>query len=174
MNTRSPGPTNRSKLIQGSNYAAHQSFRDEDNYGLSPDTRPMMKIDSGNVNSNRVNRDSSVKPYDEYEDLLNTIEQEQSTVNGGFMGAKNSRSELRKQSVQADTTSIMTMDRAGAKNSQANNRNEQENEPMIDFDLEQEMIGFDNEKNKAKKSKITGPTKKANLNESSDFDLDNY
>ena len=90
------------------------------------------------------------------------------------MGAKNSRSELRKQSVQADTTSIMTMDRAGAKNSQANNRNEQENEPMIDFDLEQEMIGFDNEKNKAKKSKITGPTKKANLNESSDFDLDNY
>lgn len=80
MNTRSPGPTNRSKLIQGSNlpadsnYGAHQSFRNEDSYGLSPDARPIMNADRANVNSSRVNRTDSVKPYDEYEDLLNTIE----------------------------------------------------------------------------------------------------
>lgn len=36
------------------------------------------------------------------------------------------------------------MDRAGVKNGQTINIDEHNNEPMIDFDLEQEMIGFDN------------------------------
>ena len=64
INTRSPGPTNRSKLIQGvnsssimpadSNYAAHQSFRDEGSVlgglGLSPDNKlPNERAESNSL-----------------------------------------------------------------------------------------------------------------------------
>ena len=49
-------------------------------------------------------------------------------------------------------------------------------EPIIDFELEQEMIGLNTtDKNKKKQQNAgAGTVIKANLNESSDFDLDNY
>ena len=61
-----------------------------------------------------------------------------------------------------------------ARDSQTIDRHEEE--PIIDFELEQEMIGLDmTDKNKKKKQNAgTGSVIKANLNESSDFDLDNY
>ena len=71
--------------------------------------------------------------------------------------------------------SAMTIDRA--RNSHTIDRHEEE--PIIDFELEREMVDLD--KTEAKKKKDGGKPKnaasnviKANLNESSDFDLDNY
>lgn len=51
-----------------------------------------------------------------------------------------------------------------------------EEEPIIDFELEQEMIGLNTkDKNKKKQQNAGARTViKTNLNESSDFDLDNY
>lgn len=47
---------------------------------------------------------------------------------------------------------------------------------MIDFEIDQEMIGLNtNDKNKKKQDEAASANVvKANLNESSDFDLDNY
>ena len=66
----------------------------------------------------------------------------------------------------------MTMDQA--RDSQTIDRHEEE--PIIDFELEQEMIGLNKtDKNKKKQQNAgAGTVIKANLNESSDFDLDNY
>ena len=66
----------------------------------------------------------------------------------------------------------MTMDRAG--NSHTIDRHEEE--PIIDFELEQEMIGLDmkSKPQQKKKGAAAGSLIKGNLNESSDFDLDNY
>ena len=66
----------------------------------------------------------------------------------------------------------MTMDRA--RNSHTIDRHEEE--PIIDFELEQEMIGLDldSKAQQKKKGAAAGSLIKANLNESSDFDLDNY
>ena len=53
-----------------------------------------------------------------------------------------------------------------------------EDEPEIDFQLEKEMIGFDvtnTNMEKKQSAKIQNSLlNKKNLNESSDFDLDNY
>ena len=77
--------------------------------------------------------------------------------------------------------SSMTMDQ---NNHGTNNHtmDRHEEEPIIDFELEREMVDLD--KTKAKKKKDARKPKEAaaasntviktNLNESSDFDLDNY
>ena len=61
-----------------------------------------------------------------------------------------------------------------ARDSQTMDRHEEE--PIIDFELEQEMIGLNTkDKNKKKQQNAGARTViKTNLNESSDFDLDNY
>lgn len=84
----SPGPTNRSKMNNmgldsssfmpaESNYAAHvQSYRDEESTlgtMISPDIRLKNKL-NGDTVSNAEGRGRKAVKYDEYEDLLNTIE----------------------------------------------------------------------------------------------------
>lgn len=47
-------------------------------------------------------------------------------------------------------------------------------EPIIDFELEQEMIGIADHQAATEKKKAGAPLIKNRLNDSSDFDLDNY
>ena len=66
--------------------------------------------------------------------------------------------------------SAMTMDRA--RDSQTMNRHE--DEPIIDFEIDRDMIGLNPKEKGKKKQEGADKVMKANLNESSDFDLDNY
>ena len=49
-----------------------------------------------------------------------------------------------------------------------------EEEPAIDYQLERDMVGLESDRRRTEKRKDKSPVIKANLNESSDFDLDNY
>ena len=49
-----------------------------------------------------------------------------------------------------------------------------EEEPAIDFQLERDLVGLGRDDRRTEKRKDKSPLIKANLNESSDFDLDNY
>ena len=49
-----------------------------------------------------------------------------------------------------------------------------EEEPTIDFQLERDMVGLESDRRRTEKRKNKSPVIKTNLNESSDFDLDNY
>ena len=125
-------------------------------------------------------RGPSSPAYDEYEDLLNTIEQENSTMgvstkaaNGG--GGINSQ---RRESHQIEPSSALTNLKAPF-TLQTMARQKGVEEPEIDFQLEKEMIGLDvtttnMEKKQSEMLKGHSALNKANLNESSDFDLDNY
>ena len=209
LNTRSPGISIRSNTkLQGrsgfdatsamipaeaSTYAAHQqSNRDEEsvlgNIGqlnaMSPykDSHIDMMLNTGANDKDRSqtmvpqgSASRSPKAYvDDYEELLNTIEQEQQ-INANSRSNRVPGDVTKNRDSGATMPSVMTIDRA--RNSHTIDRHEEE--PIIDFELERDMVGLD--KTGAKKSKA-GKEKnaesknviKANLNESSDFDLDNY
>ena len=183
---------------EASTYAAHQqSNRDEEsvlgNIGqlnaMSPykDSNIDMMLNASATNKERSqtmvpqgSASRSPKAYvDDYEELLNTIEQEQQ-INANSRSNRGAGGDVPKNRESGATMpSAMTIDRA--RNSHTFDRHEEE--PIIDFELERDMVDLD--KTGAKKSKNGRKEKnaaessnsnviKANLNESSDFDLDNY
>lgn len=111
--------------------------------------------------------------YDEYEDLLNTIEQEHSTIKpqaaqGSMMQVKRNDSDLPAGSTLTKDETVSHMNHK--------TMNLHEDEPIIDFQLEQEISVMEDmaETESKKKGKEVPLKLKKNLNESSDFDLDDY
>ena len=187
-----------SVLPAESNYGMHQfSQRDEDMsvlgaiLGNSPDIHGKNRYKGGSslrpddeMHSLTLKAGSGggKKTLDEYEDLLNTIEQEH---------------EIRSSRAKPDNGSAMVIGRINSIHGQANHHKQsdatmaQDNQftssrlresgrnldENIDFELEQEVInlgGMTVEKSRQDEVVVDKKLLNKNLNESSDFDLDNY
>lgn len=108
--------------------------------------------DAGTLTMKSLKPKTTRKYVDDYENLLNTIEQEHSVHGVDIAATENMDLKSRRESDTNTMPSVMTMDLArNSKTMDKANTNQtidrHDEEPIIDFELEQEMIDLDKANN---------------------------